>query len=829
MITAARRVPFTLGFLVVFWLTGLLSGSVRSGPSGGLRDQVGTGAGPIAAGHWWSPLSALLFTGGLTGYLGVTVLAGVVCGVAEYQLGTRWVVAGFVVTQVAGVLLAVGVIRLGGLLGDWWAADLADGVVITPSGGVLGVAMLASARAPALWRRRVRFGVVFAVLLAALYLGSAADLVRLCAALTGLVSGVIVFGRARTRPLAAEGRLLVAVVVAASALGPLLATVAQTADGPLSVLQSLFFADQLDPADVRVTCADPAANLLCQQQLAALRLSGAGAAVLSVVPVLLLLLMAEGLRRGRRFAWWGALALNTGLAVLGGFLVIGNLDYGGAPANLHDWIAETAPLSEPVVIVGLLLATFRRFPVSAPRGTYPRFLGFVAATAVVCSAACLLATFLLRRDFDGSPTFAQLAAGLPMRFLPPGYLAPYPIQHLPHTPLAGLFHQWTGPVFWLVVIAGCLATFLRARVVRRDADATEARALLRRFGGTSLSHMITWRGNDYWFSADRQTVLAYRVIFGVALTTGEPVGPAEHRVAAVDEFARFCAGNGWIPCCYAITDELCAQLATARWRTVQVADEALLIPQELEFRGKKWQDVRSARNKARTLGVRAELIDYPAADPAIARQVRAICRDWAAGKGLPEMGFTLGTLAELTDPDVRCLIAVDESGVVHGITSWLPFRGGDGAIVGWTLDLMRRKADAFAGVMEFLIAAMAVRARTEDVAVLSLSGAPLAGLRRGAARPLDKLLDLAGRVLEPVYGFRSLAAFKTKFQPQHVALHLAYPDPAALPAIGNAITRAYLSSATTGQYARLVRAVVFRRANLRNVAPAPEDATSLRV
>jgi hypothetical protein len=54
------------------------------------------------------------------------------------------------------------------------------------------------------------------------------------------------------------------------------------------------------------------------------------------------------------------------------------------------------------------------------------------------------------------------------------------------------------------------------------------------------------------------------------------------------------------------------------------------------------------------------------------------------------------------------------------------------------------------------------------------------------------LLDLSGRALEPVYGFRSLLAFKAKFQPEYRPLYMAYPDTAALPPIATAITRTYL-------------------------------------
>ena len=59
--------------------------------------------------------------------------------------------------------------------------------------------------------------------------------------------------------------------------------------------------------------------------------------------------------------------------------------------------------------------------------------------------------------------------------------------------------------------------------------------------------------------------------------------------------------------------------------------------------------------------------------------------------------------------------------------------------------------------------------------------------------------------MEPVYGFQSLLEFKAKFQPTYQPLWMAYPDPAALPGIANAITKSYLPHLTARQGTRLLR------------------------
>ena len=55
------------------------------------------------------------------------------------------------------------------------------------------------------------------------------------------------------------------------------------------------------------------------------------------------------------------------------------------------------------------------------------------------------------------------------------------------------------------------------------------------------------------------------------------------------------------------------------------------------------------------------------------------------------------------------------------------------------------------------------------------------------------MLDQLAGAIEPYYGFTSLHHFKSKFGPVFRPLYLVYADPSQLPAIGGALTTAYLS------------------------------------
>jgi lysylphosphatidylglycerol synthetase-like protein (DUF2156 family) len=402
-----------------------------------------------------------------------------------------------------------------------------------------------------------------------------------------------------------------------------------------------------------------------------------------------------------------------------------------------------------------------------------------------------------------APGVGQLLLDLPARLLPPGYLGEVMPRAVPLHHVARLLAGWTGVACWTVLVA---TAWWVVRPAAPAGDLVRARELVRRHGEGALSFMTTWVGNRYWFTGTGQSMVAYRVIGGVALTTGDPVGPAAGRAAAIREFTAWCTDRGWTPCWYSVTDAVAETLPTMR--RVQVATETWLPLGQLAFVGRRWQDVRTALNRAAREGTTTQWVHWDRAPLTLRDQLTRASEAWLADKGLPEMGFTLGGLDELTDPAVRCLVALDAHGAVLGLTSWLPARRQD-VPVGWTLDLMRRTPGCPPGTIELLIATAALTFQKEGALFVSLSGAPLA-LPGGALEDADalaRLLQATGRAVEPVYGFRSLMAFKAKFQPRLRSLWLLYPHPTDLPRIAAAVSHAYLPHMSIRQALRLARAL----------------------
>jgi phosphatidylglycerol lysyltransferase len=340
-----------------------------------------------------------------------------------------------------------------------------------------------------------------------------------------------------------------------------------------------------------------------------------------------------------------------------------------------------------------------------------------------------------------------------------------------------------------------------------------ATALLQEEGTVNnLAWLTTWPENR-WFTTPRCSgYVAYRVHAGVALGLCDPVAArAEDRSELLAAFSDKAHHDGLVPCLFSVTQEAASHALARGWHALQVAEEAVIDLPSLEFRGKAWQDVRTALNQGEKLGITHRLAPLLEQPRGIQVQVRAISSEWVEDKGLPEMGFTLGGVDEALDPQVRVGLAVDADSTVHGVTSWMPVHAsGGGEPVGWTLDVMRRLTGGFRYSMEFLISSACLAFKEEGCQLVSLSGAPLA--RAGAADsamdrgPLDSFLDRLGASLEPYYGFRSLHAFKAKFQPRFEPLFLVFPDEAALPRIGVALSRAYLPDAGLRDLVTLARA-----------------------
>jgi lysylphosphatidylglycerol synthetase-like protein (DUF2156 family) len=809
------RVPFTVALVAVLIAVAVATGPF-TGPSTLVKHAVGIDLETISRHEWWSVVTAEFFVDNFAQLVIVLVAAGLGVGVAERMMGSRRTILVFLVTGIVAAAIGLAALSVGVLAGEYWAHAVRRLVTIDPLSPILGTVAAASAFASVLWRRRIRFVVVASVVVFLLYSGQPSDLYRLIAVLVGVLLGSVMTRRRirleRWTSSHHETRVLLAVVAAIFALGPIITLIAHGRFGLLSPLGSFITDGMPRSRPGAVACSIGGQSNACDELLAAHAGQGFSAVVLALLPLAIVLIAAYGLLLGRRAAVYVVAVVAAADGVLAAFYfgvlpVIGGASHvavrAGQSPEFVVWMVANAVL--PLVFAAIVLSQRRHFPIRVEPRARRRFLVTMGVATVVAAAGYLVLGSLLASQFRPVVGFLDLLGDLPERFIPVSFLDAEQRDFVPVTLASRLLYHGVGPLLWLVLLVSLIVLLRGRRSSAADPDdAAEFRRLARE-RSTSMSFPGTWAGNSYWFDTERRLAIAYRVANGCAVTTGDPVGDARDRRDSLGQFIRFCDGNAWTPVFYSVHSEWSALLAELGWSTTVVAEETIIDPATWEMTGKKWQDVRSSVNRAAREGVRVTWSTWQELGPRTANQIAEISEAWVVEKKLPELGFTLGGLDELRDPDVLLGIAADTSGAVQAVTSWMP-TWTDGVVTGRTLDFMRRRADGMNGVMEFVIAEAAVRAQFEGLDFLSLSGAPLA-MVQSEEKPLDRVLSMIGRSLEPVYGFRSLLNFKQKFQPRLVPLHLAYPDAMSLPAIAVAISRCYLPDVTLKESAALMRSL----------------------
>ncbi|WP_035717175.1 bifunctional lysylphosphatidylglycerol flippase/synthetase MprF [Gordonia terrae] len=678
-----RRLPFTIALAAALLIVGAATGSLwgRASDKSWYRD-VAFGLPAVREGRWWTPVTSAFVEPGPWLYVLAVVAVIVGMGWAEWQLGTvRAVLVGVAGHLVSCLLTVLLLWLLSSEVTSWrWAEQLADSRATGVGALVVSAVAVASATVRSQWRLRVRVLLGAIVSIAFLFEGTLASVEYVFATVIMMVVGEKFFAtnergwvprtRREVRMLGCAALLVIA--------GANLLVFLFPGSGPLG------------PTD-----------------------SGDDSLFTMLIGLVVNVLIADQLRRGKRWAWWVAVVLGA--------------------------------LNVLATVLAVVLVVF---------------------TDVSSEGAVTLGTTLL--------WVVVLAILIPGRF---AFAVPWRVRQV------GTSGEVDDPV---------------GRVGE----------LLRVHGGGTMSWMTTWPGNSYQFTGDArdlddQSVVTYRKHVGTMVALADPVCAPDRLRDAVDAFVELAEGAGATPCWFSIGSAT-SEIVTGRgWLSVQIAEDTIVDLPGLEFKGKPWQHVRSAMNKAAKQDISMRMVSLADESFAVKTQVRAISEEWVGDKGLPEMGFTLGSVEEAMDPAVRVALAVDPTGNVHGVLSWLPVFAPGGDIAGWTLDITRRRTDGFGPVVEYLIASSAVAFKDEGAQFISLSGAPLARTGDFEAEPLDKLLDTLGAALEPYYGFRSLHTFKKKFNPRYEPVYLAFRDESDLPRIGVAISRAYLPDATTGQLVRL--------------------------
>ena len=771
------------------------------------RDQFSVLEASPSASHWWSIFSSV---GAVPGHFLATAVLGIATmivagGAAERHLGTRVWIAAALAGQVVGVTATWATLPLLKRAITEWGQAIGEGTLWGTSLMLIALAGAAVQSLGARWRWRARFLLIGVLVLSSAILGSAISYARVWALLAGMIAARLLGVRGSNSETTDEvtlGRQFASIAALCWACAAALTVVSSAPEGPLAQMRwSLGPAWWLEGRTGVIT------TLLC------------------LAPVTLQLIFAYGLRRGRQAAYVGTLILQgiLGVSTLTS-TTVELLAWNGPDDPLRPEVTTAASLLLMPILLNVALCAItwwmrRSFTIHAAPSTTSTLARRWLILMAVCAATVLVLGLLTSDSFI---PFSALASGEDISEAPNAtplqVFHDYALALLP-TATASIFEPSLvpmtllaeAPVLWmpLVAWAGTLALVLRALLalprVPASSPLDDLTPLLRAHGGGTLGWMNTWEGNQVWVSPFDEAGVAYRGAGGVALTVTDLAYEEGKASLAIAEFSSFSASAGLTPALYSIHADLADAARAQGWTIMQVAEESLLDLPGLAFKGKAYQDVRTAMNHANREGVEARWTTWDECPQGWKDQITVISQAWSSDKALPEMGFTLGGVRELAVPETRILVAIDADSTIHAVTSWLPvYRGGK--IIGLTLDVMRRRTTGWRPAIEFLIGKAALSAQEEGLEFLSLSGAPL---RRSAddTSVFGPLTDALAAIMEPLYGFTSLHAFKRKFKPRTQPLYLAVPEPTALATVGLAISHAYVPSVSPAQTLTLLASV----------------------
>ncbi len=324
-----------------------------------------------------------------------------------------------------------------------------------------------------------------------------------------------------------------------------------------------------------------------------------------------------------------------------------------------------------------------------------------------------------------------------------------------------------------------------------EADELDVRRILRT-GRTddSLAYFATRRDKSVVFSPDHQAAISYRVVNGVALASGDPLGPEREWDAATVEWFEVVERYGWRPAVLAATERGANHYAHHGMRAVALGDEALLpVGGARRDAVLNAPHIAAACRRARRAGYTVQIHRQRELSSEALAEIERLAATWRGEESERGFSMALSRIGDPGDGDTLIVIAHDASGEISGLLVFVPWNRD-----GLSLDVMRRHPDAVNGVTEFMVASLIADAETLGVRRVSLNFAVfrevlVRGARVGAS-PLLRAKRKALLLLSTRWQLESLRRANEKYDPIWRSRFLMWSRQTPFSAVMFAVARA---------------------------------------
>ncbi len=466
---------------------------------------------------------------------------------------------------------------------------------------------------------------------------------------------------------------------------------------------------------------------------------------------LVLLVAARGLSRGKQRAWQVALAVLLGLVALhlqhrfGYGAIATGLVAVALLARRSDFDAPGDPETHPRIVLRALLFGFTIFGYAFAALWVNRVMADQPFTF----------PFVVREAARGAVGVNASGSG-----------------HL-----SGTFGEWF-PLSMLLLTVSAIGILLldwlapwRYRHAQEARHRRLTRDLVTAWGVDTLAPFVLRGDKSYFFDEDERAFVAYKVVGGVAIVSGDPIGPHECLSELIGAFLRFAHARGWRVAILGASEGALGVYRQHGLHALYHGDEAVVDTAAFSLDGRAIRKVRQSVHRLERAGYTAAAIRPSQIDAPVRRQLEELARSWRGNQ--PERGFVMAL-----DTLFRLDFAVCRRGSALSLSS------------------MPRLRTTPNGFNEWLVCVAIEWARGEGIERVSLNFAPFAALLAPEAE-LSALQRLERRALLRLKGhfqLDNLLLFNRKFFPQWQRRFVVYEKRLDLPRVGIAalVAEAYL-------------------------------------
>ncbi|TQF07481.1 DUF2156 domain-containing protein [Kitasatospora acidiphila] len=347
-----------------------------------------------------------------------------------------------------------------------------------------------------------------------------------------------------------------------------------------------------------------------------------------------------------------------------------------------------------------------------------------------------------------------------------------------------------GAVLFLLVLYVAFRS-PRGKELLTPEDETRLRELLAKQGERdSLGYFATRRDKAVIFSPSGKAAVTYRVVGGVSLASGDPIGDPEAWPGAIELWLAEAREHAWAPAVTGASEEAGMIYARHGLDALELGDEAIVELDEFSMEGRAMRVVRQAYNRVKRAGYTVRIRRHE--DIPEQEMVELLNRADHWRDGQTERGFSMA-LGRLGDPaDGRCVMLEchDGDGELRALLSFVPW-----GEKGLSLDLMRRDRESENGLVEFMVIELLEKGRKElQLERVSLNFAMFRSVfERGSRLGAGPVLRLWRSILgffSRWWQIESLYRANAKYRPIWEPRYLLFEKSSELPRIGIANARA---------------------------------------